>query len=338
MLVVPGHGGPARQGRPRPGRRPAHQHAAHRALPGAAGSRPCTPRCGSTRPPGPTSPCCASRGVDRDRAGQRQADRRGHRQGPAGRPGRDRRPRPAAAGAAGRAAPRTWRGCAWSSRRAAPASRWTRSATWATAPPASRATRWPGSPPQRGAEVTLVAAHTVAICPTRRAPSWCTSGTAEELRTAVHAAAAGRRRGRDGRRRRRLPAGRTAPTTRSRRPTGPRTRSRSTRNADILAELVAKRTAGPGRRRIRRGDRRQQRRRARPRPRQARAQGRGPAGRQRGRRRQGVRGGGQRRLAARVRTAPNSRFRSGPKHGWLPTVWDAVVALRDERWRESVRW
>ena len=54
----PGDRRPAGQGGPRPGRRPAHQHAAHRPLPGADGARPCTPRCGSTRPPGPTSRRC----------------------------------------------------------------------------------------------------------------------------------------------------------------------------------------------------------------------------------------------------------------------------------------
>ena len=44
-----------------------------------------------------------------------------------------------------RAAP-TWPGGTWWSAPAAPASRWTRSASSATAPPASRATRWPAPP------------------------------------------------------------------------------------------------------------------------------------------------------------------------------------------------
>ena len=41
----------------------------------------------------------------------------------------------------------TWPAAGSSSAPAAPASRWTRSATWATARRASRAGRWPGSPP-----------------------------------------------------------------------------------------------------------------------------------------------------------------------------------------------
>ena len=40
-------------------RRPADQHAAHRHLPGRVRARRCTPRCGSTRRPGPTSRRCA---------------------------------------------------------------------------------------------------------------------------------------------------------------------------------------------------------------------------------------------------------------------------------------
>ena len=49
--------------------------------------------------------------------------------------------------ACSRAAPRrpTWSGVACSCRPAAPASTWTRCATWATAPPASRATPWPAA-------------------------------------------------------------------------------------------------------------------------------------------------------------------------------------------------
>ena len=144
-----GHRRPARPGRPRAGRRPAHQHAADRALPGACSPRPCTPRCGSTRPPWPTSPRCASRGVVVLEPGRRPAHRRRHRHGPAARPGRDLRRR--AAGAAPRAVPAPPRptspaGTSWSPP-AAPASRSTRCASSATAPPASRATRWPARPP-----------------------------------------------------------------------------------------------------------------------------------------------------------------------------------------------
>ena len=53
-----GHRRPAGQGRPRARRRPAHQHPAHRDAARSSSPRRCTPRCGRTRPPGPTwRPC-----------------------------------------------------------------------------------------------------------------------------------------------------------------------------------------------------------------------------------------------------------------------------------------
>ena len=104
-----------------------------------------------------------SRGVVVHGARVRPADRRGHRPGPAARPGRDRRAGPAAAGARRRAAARPRRaGGSWCPR-AAPGSRWTRCASSATARRAGRATRSPRVAAQRGAQVTLVAAHTADL-------------------------------------------------------------------------------------------------------------------------------------------------------------------------------
>ena len=105
--------------------------------------RRCTPRCGSTRPPGPTWRPCAPRRVVVDPAVGRLT---GADTGAAGCPSPPSSP--------------SWPGC-WPRRRARAADlagrrvvvtaggtrrRWTRSGSSATAPPAGRATRWPGSP------------------------------------------------------------------------------------------------------------------------------------------------------------------------------------------------
>ena len=94
----PGDRRPAGEGRPRPGRRPAHQHAAHRALPGRLRAGDAHRDVGAPGHPGQRrDPAPARRGRDRARRGP--PHRRRHRQGPAARPGRDlragpRRPRP----------------------------------------------------------------------------------------------------------------------------------------------------------------------------------------------------------------------------------------------------
>ena len=66
-------------------------------------------------------------------------------------------------------------------------------------------------------------------CPTRPAPPSCASARAEELRRAVLGRAPERRRRRDGRRRRRLPAGARRRRTRSRRTTPAESRRRRAR-------------------------------------------------------------------------------------------------------------
>ena len=129
--------------------------------------RPCTPRCGSTRPPGQRRARCARRGARRDRAGGRAAHRRRHRQGPAARPGRDLRGRAARAAPAA-AAPPTWPAGTWWSPPAAPASRSTRCASSATGRPASRGTRSPAPRSPAGARVTLDRGERRAARPGRR--------------------------------------------------------------------------------------------------------------------------------------------------------------------------
>ncbi len=99
VVVVPGHRPAHRRLRRRHLQRSAHRHAARH--PGARRrlSRPCTPRCGSTRPCRTTSPRCARRGVHIVAARGGPPGRRRRRRGPPGRSRRHRR---------GRARPR-WR-------------------------------------------------------------------------------------------------------------------------------------------------------------------------------------------------------------------------------------
>ena len=135
--------------------------------PVAAAPRPCTPRCGSTPRPGPTSrPCAPAACTCSTRPSGRLT---GADTGPG------RLPEPeemyaacravAATGAAARRA-RTWPGGTRSSSApAAPASRWTRCGSWATARPASRAYALAAAAAARGAEVTLVAANLAADVP-----------------------------------------------------------------------------------------------------------------------------------------------------------------------------
>ena len=142
-------------------RRPAHHHPADRALPGRVRARRCTPRCGSTPPPRPTSRRCGARGASCIEPADRAADRRRHRQGPAARAGRDLRGLPPTCWPARAVARRA--DLAGPARRgrppAAPASPSTRCASSATAPRAGRATPWPGPPRPAAPTVTLVAAN-----------------------------------------------------------------------------------------------------------------------------------------------------------------------------------
>ena len=281
------HRRPARPGRPRPGRRPAHQRPPHRALPGGLRARPCTPRCGSTPPPRPTSPPCASAG----------------RSSWSPRSGASPAPTPARAGCPTR-------------RRSSPSAS-TCSPTGSSADLAGRSvvvsaggTREPIDPVRflgnrssglqgvalaraavaRGADVTLVAANVDPARPGRRE-----GGAGRDHRGAPRRRGVGRRVGRrrrDGRGAGRLPADRDA-----RRPKIKKSGDGTTpalalvETPDILAELLARPgPARPGRGRVRRRDRRRHRVGARPRPRQAGPQGLRPPGRQRRERRRGVRG------------------------------------------------
>ena len=188
----------------RAGRRPAHQHPAHRPLPGACSRPRCTPRCGSTRPRRRTSPRCAPR-RRRDRARRRPADRADT--------GPGRLPDPgeifavALLGARRGAAELDLAGRRVSCQRG----RHPRAARPGALPrqPVLRPAGLRARPTAaaRGAEVTLVAANVALPDPAGAkvirvgiAPASCAS--------AVHAGGGRRRRGGDGRGGGRLPAGR----------------------------------------------------------------------------------------------------------------------------------
>ena len=172
------------------------------------------------------------------------------------------RARPRRRGRRGR--PPTWPVGASSSPPAAPASRSTRSASWATAPAGGRATRWPQTAAARGAPGPVLVAANVA-CPTRPASRSC--GWAPPPSSGRPSL--GRRR---GRRRRhgggggRLPAGRRSPC-KIKKDAGEPEPIALDRNPDVLRR--------PGRRsaanrpvvgRVRRRDRRRRGRRPRARP------------------------------------------------------------------------
>ena len=85
-----GHGGSAGPRRPRPmAGRPADRDPAHRPAVRCCSRRRCTPRCGSTRPPRPTSPPCARavRSCSTPASGRLTGADSGSR--PAARPSRD---------------------------------------------------------------------------------------------------------------------------------------------------------------------------------------------------------------------------------------------------------
>ena len=166
------------------------------------------------------------------------------------------RARPRAAPTARRA---TWPGAPWSSAPAAPASRWTRCATSATAPPGKQGVALARAAAARGAKVTLVAANIVADG-TRRA------STRVPVDTRARAARrrAGPRRDADAV----VMAAAVAdfrPATYAEHkikktddPTADAPTIELVRNPDVLAELVAApaQRAGAGARRLRRRDRR----------------------------------------------------------------------------------
>ena len=201
--------------------------------------------------------------------------------------------------------PPTWPDGGSSSAPAEPASRSTRSATWATARRASRAGPLARVAAARGADVVLVAANVDLPAPfgVRVVPV----GTAEELRTAMLAEAAGadvvvmsaavadfrpeREAGA------KLKKGSAAEPSAGAAGAQPRRPRRAGHQAHGRA----------ARRRLRRRDGRRRGRRADPRPRQAGPQGLRRAGRQRRLRRAGVRPGGQR------RRRPDRRRRRAPR-------------------------
>ena len=123
-------------------------------------ARPCTPRCGSTRPPRPTSRRCARRGaiVLEPAVGRLTGADTGTGRLPE--PGRDlRRRRPGARPRRRRARRPTWPAAGWWSPPAAPGRHSTRSASSATGPPGRQGYALARAAVARGAEVTLVAAN-----------------------------------------------------------------------------------------------------------------------------------------------------------------------------------
>ena len=330
----PGHRRPARQGRARPGRRPAHHDPAHRALPGRLRARDAHRDVGAPGHPGQRRHAARAR-RRRPRARRRPAHRRRHRQGPAARARRDPRGLPRASS---RAAPR----------RARPAGRRVVVSAGGTREPLDpvrflgnrssgaglRAGRAP--PPPAAPRSTLVAANVALPDPAgakvvrgrhRRASCATPCSTAAAGADAVVMAAAVA----DFR-----PADVRA-EPRSRRADGePRRRSSSSRNPDVLAELVADRgRAGQVRRRLRRRDRRRHgdvldHGRA-----KLAAQGLRPAGGQRGRRGRGFESTDN---AAVVLGADGAetRCRAGPKEALADVVWDLVARPLGVAVRRSV--
>ena len=270
-------------------RRPAHQHPAHRPLPGRVRPGDAHRDVGAPRHPGQRRHAARARRPG-DRARRGPADRRRHRQGPAARARRDLRARPRRAGP--RAAPPTR--STWPAGTCVVSAGGTREYLDPVRFLGNRSSGLQGyalarAAAARGAEVTLVAANVDAARPGRRQ-----GGARRDHRAAARRGARRRRRRRrrgDGRRARRLPARPRSATPRSRRPTTARRRRiELTQNPDILAEICPR--PGPARvgdRRLRRRDRRRHRLGARPGPRQAGPQGLRPAGRQRRERGRGVR-------------------------------------------------
>ena len=198
-----------------------------------------------------------------------------------------------------RPSPTTWPGAGSSSAPAAPVSRWTRCATWATARRASRAGRWPGSP--RPAAPTSSSSRPTSSCRRRSASAWSRSAPPRscgrrcsprppEADVVVMAAAVADFRPESA-----------AATKLKKGAAGRADAVPLVRNPDVLAELVTKRA--PGQLVVgfaaETGD--DDGRRPHPRAGQARPQGLRPAGRQRRLGRPGVRPRRQRRRRARRR-------------------------------------
>ena len=132
-----------REARRRPRRRPARQHRSSPRRRRSWSPRRCTPRCGRTRRPSPTSRPCCERGVHV--VGPASGQLTGTDCGPGPHGGARRHRRGGARRGRGRATSRA--GASWSPP-AARANRSTRCASSATARAASRASRSRGPPPR----------------------------------------------------------------------------------------------------------------------------------------------------------------------------------------------
>ena len=245
---LPGHRPPARHLRRGHLRRPADRHPARHPGAGASSARRCTPRCGSTRRCRTTSrllragACTSSPPAEGRLAGGdvgtgRLADPATHRRAV------ERVLAPATlAGAA----------CA-SSPPAAPASPSTPCASSATAPRASRATPWPrrprpGAPRSRSSPPSTGPVAAGVDAGARWRPR-------RDARRRARPRADGADVVVDGGRGGRLPAGRAPPTEQDQEGTPACPRSCSSRPPTSSPPLGARKRAGPGRGRLRGGDR-----------------------------------------------------------------------------------
>jgi hypothetical protein len=140
VVVAPGHRRPAGPGRARAGRRPAHQRAADRPLPGAAGAGHAHRDVGAPGDRANVPPCAPAGTVVRDPRWARLTGRP-NRPRPAARARRAWPTWPAAAAPAGPRNPGPGRPAGPGHRGRQPGRRWTRSGSWATGPAAGRGTR-----------------------------------------------------------------------------------------------------------------------------------------------------------------------------------------------------
>ena len=172
VFVAPATADLLAQAAARPGRRPAHQRPCSPPAARWSSRPPCTPRCGSTRPPGPTWRTLRDRGCLVLEPAVGPAHRRRHRPGPAARARRALRGRPSGAG------PRRRRAGARPGR---PARAWSRAGgTREELDPVRFLGNWSSgrqgyalarTAAARGAEVTLVAANVALRRPGRASRS-----------------------------------------------------------------------------------------------------------------------------------------------------------------------
>ena len=187
--------------------RPADRHPAHRALPGACTPRPCTPRCGSTRPPRPTWRTLRAPRRHRPRARGRPPDRRGQRS----RAGCRTRPRSSRAATRLLARGATGLAADLAGRRVVVSAGGTREeldpvrflGNWSSGTAGLRAGQHGGGPRRRGDRWW----RPTWRWPTRPGAKVIRVVSAREMHDGGAGRGAGRGRGRDGRRGRRLPAG-----------------------------------------------------------------------------------------------------------------------------------